>query len=114
MGTTSDFRSLMITNSRETSEISGETARMINSEITNQVTRKLDEIKMDLSSQILEAINCNNRESTSVASKDSWTQKTGLNTKVDLRSSGIHRSSEVGNCHTTRQKRPRMTSDQSK
>ena len=52
-----DFRSLIITNSRENSEITIETARLINNEITSQVTRKLDEMRSNLNTQILEVIN---------------------------------------------------------
>ena len=52
-----DFRSLINTNSRENSGITIETARLINNEITSQMTRKLDEIRSDLNSQILEGIN---------------------------------------------------------
>ena len=52
-----DFRSLINSNSRENSEITIETARLINNEITSQVTRKLDEIRSDLNTQILEVIN---------------------------------------------------------
>ena len=52
-----DFRSLINTNSRENSEITIETARVINNEIASQVTRKLGEIRCDLNSQILEVIN---------------------------------------------------------
>ena len=51
-----DFRSLIITNSRENSEITIEIARMINNEITSQVARKLDELRSDLNTQILEVI----------------------------------------------------------
>ena len=52
-----DFRSLINTNSREYSEITIETARLINNEITYQVTWKLDEIRSDLNTQILEVVN---------------------------------------------------------
>ena len=52
-----DFRSLINTNSRENSEITIETARLINNENTSQMTRKLDEIRSDLNTQILEVIN---------------------------------------------------------
>ena len=52
-----NFRSLININSRENSEITIETARLINNEITTQVTRKLDELKEDLNTQILEVIN---------------------------------------------------------
>ena len=52
-----EFRSLVNTNSRGSSEITAKTVRMINCEINNQVTRKLDETKMDLNCQIFEANN---------------------------------------------------------
>ena len=45
--TTKDFRSPFYTNCRENSEIAVETARMINDEITSQVTRKLNETKTE-------------------------------------------------------------------
>ena len=51
-----DFRSLLNTNSRETSEVTIETTRMINEEISNQMSRKLNEIKTNLNSQIQDAI----------------------------------------------------------
>ena len=50
-----DFRSLL-TNSRENSEITIETTRLINEEISNQMARKLNEIKTGLNSQIQDAI----------------------------------------------------------
>ena len=53
-----DFRSLLNTNSRENSEITIETTRMISEEISNQMSRKLTEIRNSLNSQIQEAINC--------------------------------------------------------
>ena len=40
-----DFRSLLNTNSRENSETTIETTRMINEEISSQMSRKLNEIK---------------------------------------------------------------------
>ena len=53
-----NFRSLINTNSREYSEIlAKKIARMINKEIKTQVTIKLDEIREDLNTQILEVIN---------------------------------------------------------
>ena len=52
-----NFRSLINTNSREISEVTIETTRLIDNEITSQVTRKLDEIRSDLNMQILEVIN---------------------------------------------------------
>ena len=53
---TKNFTSFLNTNFRENSELSTETARMINNEITAQITRKLDEIRSDLTSQLLEAL----------------------------------------------------------
>ena len=50
-----DFRSLL-TNSRENSEITIETTRLINEEISNQMSRRLNEIKISLNSQIQDAI----------------------------------------------------------
>ena len=50
-----DFRSLL-TNSRENSEITIETTRLINDEISSQLRRKLNEIKTSLNSQIQNAI----------------------------------------------------------
>ena len=50
-----DFRSLL-TNSRENSENTIETTRLINDEISSQLSRKLNEIKTSLNSQIQNAI----------------------------------------------------------
>ena len=50
-----DSRSLL-TNSRENSEAKIETTRLINEEIANQMSKKLNEIKISLSSQIQNAI----------------------------------------------------------
>ena len=50
-----DFRSLL-TNSRENSEITIEKTRLINEEISSQITRKLNEIRTSLNSQIQDAI----------------------------------------------------------
>ena len=52
-----DFRSLLNTNSRENSEITIETTRMICEEISNQVSRKLNESKTSMNYQIQDAIN---------------------------------------------------------
>ena len=51
-----DFRSLLKINSRENSEITIETTRMINEETSNQMSRKLSEIKNSLNFQIQDAI----------------------------------------------------------
>ena len=52
-----DFRSLPNTNSRENSEITIEITRIIGDEITNQVTRKFNDIRSSLNLQIQEAVN---------------------------------------------------------
>ena len=51
-----DFRSLLITNSRENSEISIETTRIIGDETASQITRKFNAIRSSLNLQIQEAI----------------------------------------------------------
>ena len=51
-----DIRSLLKTNIRENSEITIETTRMIGEEITNQMSRKVNEIKFSLNSQLQDAI----------------------------------------------------------
>ena len=51
-----DFRSLLNTNSKENNEITIETTRMINEEISNQMSRKLNKIKNSLNIQIQDAI----------------------------------------------------------
>ena len=51
-----DFRSLLYTNSEENSEMTIKTTRMISEEITNQVSRRLNEIKDSLNFRIQDAI----------------------------------------------------------
>ena len=51
-----DFRSLLNTSSRENSEITIKTTRMINEKISNQMSRRLNEIKNSLNIQIQDAI----------------------------------------------------------
>ena len=51
-----DFRSLLNTNSRGNSEITIETTRMISEEVSNQMSRKLNEIKSSLNFQRQDAI----------------------------------------------------------
>ena len=58
-----DIGFLLNTNSREKSEMTIETTRMINEEISNQMSRKLNEIKSSLNSQFQDAI------STAIAEK---------------------------------------------
>ena len=47
-----DFRSLLLINSRENSEMTVETNRMISEEITNQMSRKLNKIRECLNFQL--------------------------------------------------------------
>ena len=49
-------RSLVDANSRENSKITLEIAQRNNCETTSRVARKLDEIRLDINSQILRAI----------------------------------------------------------
>ena len=50
---TEDFRSSLISNSRRNSDLTIETVKMINKELSTQMSRKLEEIEMGLDSQIL-------------------------------------------------------------
>ena len=52
-----NYRTLLNTNLSESSENTVETSRMINSEISSQMSRKLVEMKSDLNSHILEVLN---------------------------------------------------------
>ena len=56
-----EFRSLLNSNCRGNSEITEETVRTINKELSSQISTKLDEVKRGLDSQILTAIttHCN-------------------------------------------------------
>ena len=51
--TETNFRSLLNTNISENSEITAETNRLINSETSSQMSKKLEELKSDLNSHIL-------------------------------------------------------------
>ena len=120
-----DFRSLL-TNSRENSEATIETTRLINEEIANQMSKKLNEIKTSLNSQIQNAITAaiadtvlpsiqNTIETQGRANFTTVDQASnglhpGLRTNNftigDLRSSGLQRSPEVGNSQKTWKNRP--------
>ena len=50
------FRSLLNTNLSENSEITAETCKAINSEISSQMSTRLEEMKSDLNSHILDLI----------------------------------------------------------
>ena len=88
-----DFRSLPNTNSRENSEFTIETTRLINEEISNRMSRKLTEIKTSLNSQIQEAIT-DAITSTVLPSIQNALEMQGRPnfTMVDRRSDGLHLS----------------------
>ena len=122
-----DFRSLLYTNSRENSEIAVETTRLINEEISNQMSRKLNEIKTSLNSQIQDAIAAaitstvlpSFQNTLELQGRPDFTMvdrgSNGLHpsprstdfTIKDRRSSGLQRNTEVGNSHKTWENRPK-------
>ena len=88
-----DFRSLLNTNSRENSEITIETTRLINEEVSHQMSRKLNGIKTSLNSQIQDAITAA-ITSTVLPSIQNTLEKQGRSnfTMVDRGSNGLHPS----------------------
>ena len=83
------------TKSRENSEFTKKTATIINNEITTQVTSKLDQIREDSNTQILEVINSPIAEKVLPAFKHVLgVQKMGLNTTRDHQSGRPNRSLE--------------------
>ena len=88
-----DFRSLLNTNSRENSENTIETTRMISEDISNQMSRKLNEIKKSLNSQIQEAINNVMTERVLPSIQNTLRTHGNVNyTTMDQASVGPHRS----------------------
>ena len=122
-----DFRSLLNTNSRENSEATIETTRLIIEEISSQMSRKLNEIKTSLNSQVQNAITTaitntillsiqntlemQGRANFTVVDRGSDGSQPGLRTNnstmEDLRSSGPQRNPEVGNSQKSWDKRPK-------
>ena len=122
-----DFRFPPNTNSRENSEITIETTRLINEEISNQMSRKLIEIKTSLNSQIQEAITDaitstvlpSIQNTLEMQGRPNFTmvdrRSNGLHpsprlaefTITDQRSSGLQRNAEVGNSQKTKENRPK-------
>ena len=93
--TSEEFMSLINTIMRENSELTIETAKMINNKITKIVTRKLDEIREDLNRLILEVINSVIAEKVLPSiQKVLGAQKTGLNSTWNHWSGRLDRSSE--------------------
>ena len=116
-----DFRSLLNTNSRENSEIVIDTTSMISEEISNQMSRKLNEIKTGLSFQIQYAISnaitekirpfIQNTLEVQGEEITPWWTKGPMGyaanlTMGDRRSSGLQRNSEVENAQKTWGNRP--------
>ena len=120
-----DFRSLP-TNSRENNEITIETTRLINEEISSQMSRKLNEIKTSLNSQIQDAIttaistllpsiqntlNIQGRTNSTVVDRESnglhLGPKTPNYTVEDQWSSGLHWNPEAYYGQKTCNKRPK-------
>ena len=84
-----NFRSLLNTNTIENSEITAETSRAINSEISSQISKNLDEVRMDqnainsaIEEKVLPTIQNNTLD-------PNWAN---LSAKLDLRSDGLHLS----------------------
>ena len=120
-----DFRSLLNTNSRENSEITIETTRMINEEISNQRSGKLNEIKTSLNSQIQNAISAaitntilpsiqntlgmQGRSNFTMVDRESDGPQLGPRaSNFHQRSSGPQRNPEVLNMLKTKKNRPKM------
>ena len=121
-----NFRSLL-TNSRENSEITIETTRLINEEISNQMARKLNEMKTGLNSQIQDAItavitstvlpsiqntlNMQGRANFTVMDRGSDGPHLGPKmtnyTVADQRSSGLQRNPESENSQKTWENHPK-------
>ena len=101
-----DFRSLNITNSRENSEITIETAKMNNNEITTKVTRKVDDFRVDLNTQILEVINSAVAENVLPSIQNVLRiQESGLYTRRDHQSGRLDRSPEDSSSHVDHRSR---------
>ena len=123
--TAEDFRSLL-TNSRENSEMTIET-RLINEKISNQMIRRLNEIKTSINSQIHNAITAaitervlpsiqntldmQGRVNFTVADQGSSGLHVGPRTASftveDRRSSGLKRNPEAENSQETWENRPK-------
>ena len=90
-----DFRSLL-TNSRENSEITIETTRLINDEISSQLSRKLNEIKTSLNSQIQNALSAAITNTVLPSIQNTLNMQGGPNfTIVDPRSNEPHQGSKA-------------------
>ena len=94
-----DFRLLLNTNSRENSEATIETTRLFNEEISNQMSRRQDEIKASLNSQIQSAISAAIADNVLPSIQNTLElQGRASFTMVDRESNGLHPSQKAGNC----------------
>ena len=92
-----DFKSLL-TNSRENSEITIETTRLINEKISNQMSRRLNEIKTSLDSQIQNDIITAIVETVLPSIQNTLDlQGRAIFTVVDLESGGLQVSPRAAN-----------------
>ena len=91
-----DFKSLLNTNSRENSEITIETASMIYTEIASQITKKLDETKIELNSQLLTKVYTVFTEQVFSSIQNTiGAQGQGRNSALDRESGDLQKSLEV-------------------
>ena len=99
-----DFRSFLNSNSRENCESTGETMRLLNS----QVSKQMDELRKDLNSPIIDSINSVIGEKVLPDIRNIMTsQNPVFRDKVDNRSSRLNRTTEdesTGNAWTTNSK----------
>ena len=103
-----DFRSLLITNSRDNSEMIVETGRIINSNLASQMSGKLNEIKMYLNSQNIQAIDTDIAEIVLTKLQNSLGElESEIKTKMHIRPTGLHRNPEVVASRKTRQNQSR-------
>ena len=87
-----DFRSLLNSNSKENSESTVETMRLVNSEIT----KKIDELRRELNSQLVDVINSAITEKVLPDIRNLVSnQNPVFREEVDQRSSGLNRTTEA-------------------
>ena len=93
-----DFRSLLNTNSRENSEVTIESTRLINEEISNQMSRRLNEIKSSLNSQIQNAMSVAIADTVLPSIQNTLEMQGRTNfAMVDRESNGLHPNPKAGN-----------------
>ena len=99
-----EFRSLFNTNSRENSDMTIETTKMLSEEITNQMSRKLNEIRESLNYQIHDAITSEITEKVLLSIQNTLGKQGRVNyTVVDQGSCGPHEGTKSANFTTVDQ-----------